>query len=518
MTQHRTRRQFLADVGRAALVNCVGLGLAWEVGFLGARGIAFAGDLADAPGALSFGPLEPLVALLQETAPDRLLELLVDRLAKGTDLKTLLAAGALANARTFGGEDYVGYHVMMALGPAWTMAEELPAKRRALPVLKVLYRNTSRIQAFGGRKNEVLRELPAPSPLPSGDATPGEILRAVVRAKDVALAEGVYAALGQAPARPDGLLDDVLFAVEDDPGPSRGARVPGVDLSKVIGADTQDAAAAVCPLLREERGRPPRQLFGKVRSCFQLLEAHLLLDREPGTKPATTPVDATSRAIFEATPTTRPGSPPRPAEGVPRPTSRGDLPRGEPAALRDPGAPSPRQAGRRSGPSMATRWASTPPAPRTPGATSRAGHAAEHVRVPDPRPTRRPPTGSRRRHHVDAEPDARGRRQGHGTDPVKLLTQADEAIRAQDQTKVRDRPPLRGPRPPRASVFACCSGTQTEDGALHAEKYYRTVVEEFAATRPTFRWRHLDALARVTASEYGQTAAGIEEASKRLGV
>ena len=58
----------------------------------------------------------------------------------------------------------------------------------------------------------------------------------------------------------------------------------------------------------------------------------------------------------------------------------------------------------------------------------------------------------------------------------------------------------------------------TEDGALHAEKYYRTVVEEFAATRPAFRWRHLDALARVTASEYGQTAAGIEEASKRLGV
>ncbi len=30
----------------------------------------------------------------------------------------------------------------------------------------------------------------------------------------------------------------------------------------------------------------------------------------------------------------------------------------------------------------------------------------------------------------------------------------------------------------------------SEDGRLHSEKY-RTVTEEFAATRPAFRWRHL---------------------------
>ena len=52
----------------------------------------------------------------------------------------------------------------------------------------------------------------------------------------------------------------------------------------------------------------------------------------------------------------------------------------------------------------------------------------------------------------------------------------------------------------------------SEDGALHAEKYYRTVSEEFAATRAAFRWRQLTALARVTASEYGRPAAGCEEA------
>jgi hypothetical protein len=56
----------------------------------------------------------------------------------------------------------------------------------------------------------------------------------------------------------------------------------------------------------------------------------------------------------------------------------------------------------------------------------------------------------------------------------------------------------------------------SEDGALHAEKYYRTVTEEFAATRRAYRWRHLVALARVTASEFGQTAPGYAEARQLL--
>jgi hypothetical protein len=58
----------------------------------------------------------------------------------------------------------------------------------------------------------------------------------------------------------------------------------------------------------------------------------------------------------------------------------------------------------------------------------------------------------------------------------------------------------------------------SEDGALHAEKYYRTVTEEFAATRPAFRWRHLAGLARVTASEFGYPAPGMDEARRLLKV
>jgi hypothetical protein len=56
----------------------------------------------------------------------------------------------------------------------------------------------------------------------------------------------------------------------------------------------------------------------------------------------------------------------------------------------------------------------------------------------------------------------------------------------------------------------------SEDGALHAEKYYRTTTEEFERTRKPFRWRQLIALARVTASECGYPAPGYEQSCKLL--
>ena len=76
MSVHRTRRQFLADVGRGALVASVGFGLARELGFAP----AFADEASDV---LTFGALEPLVALMQETSADRLLSVLVGTPAIG---------------------------------------------------------------------------------------------------------------------------------------------------------------------------------------------------------------------------------------------------------------------------------------------------------------------------------------------------------------------------------------------------------------------------------------------------
>ena len=137
------RRAFLTDVGRGMLIASVGPVLAADL---------FPGRARadDAPERLSFGKLEPLVALMQETAPDKLLPLLVERLRNGADLTQLTTVAALANARAFGGEDYTAFHTMMAIAPAYHMSKELPEERRPLPIFKVLYRNSTCLQGHGG--------------------------------------------------------------------------------------------------------------------------------------------------------------------------------------------------------------------------------------------------------------------------------------------------------------------------------------------------------------------------------
>src|SRR5262249_56025315 len=101
----------------------------------------------------------------QETPADKLLPILIDHVKAGTKLGTLVAAAALANARTYGGEDYTGFHNFMALMPAYQMAGELPEARPPLPGLKVGYRKTRHMQEVGGRGQEVLHPV-APPPLP----------------------------------------------------------------------------------------------------------------------------------------------------------------------------------------------------------------------------------------------------------------------------------------------------------------------------------------------------------------
>jgi len=103
-------------------------------------------------------------------------------------------------------------------------------------------------------------------------------------------------------------------------------------------------------------------------------------------------------------------------------------------------------------------------------------------------------------------------------DPAQLLKEAEDAIKTNDQAGATAAVHRYGevggaPRP----VFDLMLGFAiSEDGALHAEKYYRTVSEELAALRPAFRWRQLVALARVSASEYGRPAPGHAEACKLL--
>ena len=200
-----SRRDFLAEVGRGMLVASLGTATAIELGL--------ASSLAEeSPQRLTFGPLEPLVSLMQETAPDKLLPILVAKLKAGMDLKTLVTSAALANVRAFGGQDYTGYHAFMALVPAYQIAGELSAERQALPVLKVLYRNSSRIQAQGFQHQDILHPVkPAESVAPNHS---GEVLRDAIRAVDWEGAESRFAAIANGPI--DETFNQLQPALEDE--------------------------------------------------------------------------------------------------------------------------------------------------------------------------------------------------------------------------------------------------------------------------------------------------------------
>jgi hypothetical protein len=112
--------------------------------------------------------------------------------------------------------------------------------------------------------------------------------------------------------------------------------------------------------------------------------------------------------------------------------------------------------------------------------------------------------------------------------PAELLKQAEGAIRENNQSLACAAVHRYGElgHDARGVFDLLLKYAISEDGRLHAEKYYRTVQEEYAQMRPAFKWRQLTALARVTASQYGYDrqdkhgyrAPGFEEACRLLGV
>tara|TARA_B100000029_G_scaffold453641_2_gene479634 strand:- start:329 stop:964 length:636 start_codon:yes stop_codon:yes gene_type:complete len=100
----RNRREFLEHVGSGMLIAGLGSSLAGDLGV----STAFADEADDL---LDFGELQPLVSLLQETPANKIQPILVKKLKEETtDLRQLIAAAALANAETFGGEDNADVH------------------------------------------------------------------------------------------------------------------------------------------------------------------------------------------------------------------------------------------------------------------------------------------------------------------------------------------------------------------------------------------------------------------------
>jgi hypothetical protein len=513
------RRDFLRDVGRGALAVSIGAGLAADMG-LGTV------QAADAPDALNFGKLESLVCLLQETPAGKLLPLLVERLQSGTTLKELVAAGALANARTFGGEDYVGFHTVMALAPSYHMAQELPADRQALPVLKVLYRNTNRIGEKGGRKQEVLRTVKPGTP-PAD--TPGDAaLLATVKRKEMDGAEQLFAGLARTPEE---ALNNVLTTVEDQQDVHRIV-LPyrSWDLLPIVGREhahtllRQSVRFCVKGEMnrRSDYGAEARALLPKLFDRFKL----------PREKAFTRTADDEwiahlSQTIFSGTPT-------QAAEAAAEALHEGFTADSVAEALvlatnqlvlRDNGRPGAeggdKVPGTVHGDSIGVHACDSANAWRNLASVGNARHQAACLILGAYQAAR--DRVDRGGDFLKWEPYPRldAREKVKAKDPQGLLKEAEDALKNRDQAGATAAIAAYGalPKPAARPVFdLLLRYSISEDGALHAEKFYRTVTEEFQFIRPAFRWRQLIALARVVASEHGLRAPGYEEACKLLRV
>ena len=512
------RREFLAEVGKGMLVAGVGSALAIDLG------LAPPTLAADANGRLTFGPMEPLVALMQETPAEKLLPAVLERIGAGTDLRQLVAAAALANARTFGGQDYDGYHAIMALAPSYQMGCELPEAQRALPVLKVLYRNTNHIQKMGGKNHETLHPV-EPAAVPAGESG-AEALRAATRRQDMEAAERAFAALVQRPL--DEAYHDLQFVVQDY-----------IDVHRVVLAwrswvlldftGKEYAHTLLRQSVRfcvdEEKGIHRYKNSGEeaLRALLpKLLDRHGLANRSPGDR---RPDDAWTEQISQLIYASRRD---QAAEAVAEALAEGIAPEavGEAISLaanqlvlHDPG--------RKRADSPAKPIGSVHGASVGVHASDAANAWRNIARVSDRRNIYASlivgayhTAGQSGGLNPQGYPFAEHREKVRNVAPEALLAEAEAAIKAKDQARACALVHRYGElgRPARPVFDLLLRYAISEDGALHAEKYYRTVTEEFANTRPSFRWRQLAALARVTASEYGYPAPGVAEARRLLKV
>lgn len=531
----RRRREFLTEVGRGMLIAGAGYATAVDLGLARAVGDA---DLAqDVPHELSFGDREPLVRLLQDTPADRLQPLLIERWKTGTPLHELVAAAALANARTFGGEDYIGFHTMMALTPAWRMSQELPTEQSPLPILKVLYRNSHRIQEHGGHASEILHPLSsaadAASSAGAGAGSHAAQIREAVLRKDGAAAERLLAeSVQQSPA--DGFND--LLAIVQENAEVHRVVLPyrAWDLLELVG--TQHALTmlrqSVRYCVKSERSGYPDYARGGSQLLPRLFDQFRLADHVPGSRLADDQwVEQLSQTIFRSTPE-------QAAEAVAAALAEGfgvsaigealTLATNQ-LLLRDPGRPQEQSQpnkppGSVHGDSIGVHACDSANAWRNMAAISNPRNSMACLILGAWQAAfDRTARGGEfltwkawplEEHLAAVTEDASART------VEQRLQLLDAAIRRNDQATASAVVAAleSAGQPARAVLDVLLRYAISEDGALHAEKFYRTVSQEFADTRPAFRWRHLIALARVTASEFGAPAPGMAQARELLRV
>jgi hypothetical protein len=412
----------------------------------------------------------------------------------------------------------------MALAPAYRMAQELPTEQQPLPVLKVLYRNANRIQEFGGRKNEILHEVDEET-LPAGVEV-GAHLQEVARTGDIEKADRAFAGAMKAPIGE--AFNHLQFEVQDE-----------VDVHRVVLAwrawDTLDLAGrewAHC-LLRQsirycanteksmiERGHarsPVRTVLPK------LLDQYNLLGREMGTKVGDDAwLKQLAQTIFRGT---REQAADAVAQAIVEGYNHEEI--GEAISLaanllvlHDPGRPE--------------QWANSDKPVGSCHGDSVGVHASDAanawrniIRVSTPRNVIASlivgafhTGGQSGRSNPQPYPFTEHLAEIKSEDARTLLAETETAIRAKEQFRAAALIARYGAlgHASRPVFDLLLKFATSEDGALHAEKYYQTVRSEFESMRASVRLGQLVALARVSASEYGHRSAGYEEARKLLKV
>ena len=533
----QNRRAFLGSVGQGMLVAGVGTSLAQAMDL--APGL---GDSAwDQPGLFPSGlgtsegrEIERLAGVMRDTPVAKLNKKLVAELRDGTKLETLVGAGALCNARAFGGRDYEGYHVFMALEPAYAMSKHLPKKLAPLPVLKVLHRNARRMQRVGKRTKMPAMDL---AEFTKGDAPEsigkaGLALRERMRAQDMRGSEKLFAQLCKDVGyeRAYAALQPL---VNDDINVHRIVlQWRAWDMLRFAGKD--HAHAMLRQSLRycvdeeqilHRRNKP----IPRLRAVLpKLLDQHGLLGKKLGTRK---PDDAWVRkfaqlVLWKNRETAADAVAAALAEGIDS-NSIGEALSiaSTELILHDPGDPR-----RRNGVHGASVGVHA----------SDAANAWRHVARVQPHAQRvaslvvagyhtagqsgrvnKQPIGFEAKSKAmrrDGAVDASASKGGDARSPEALLRTAERAITKRDQlgacAAIHAYAECGGA--PKAAFDMMLRYAISEDGALHAEKYYKTAHEEYHSTRPAFRMRQLVALARVTASEFGEPAPGVREARKLL--
>ena len=136
MSSHVSRRRFLQSTAAGGAV----LGLN-ELDFLSGLPQLRAADVQPEPGRVRLrAEIEPLVTLIEESPRNKLIEVIADRIRRGTSYKDILAALMLAGVRNIRPRPSVGFkfHAVLVVNSAHLATLASPDHERWLPLFWAL--------------------------------------------------------------------------------------------------------------------------------------------------------------------------------------------------------------------------------------------------------------------------------------------------------------------------------------------------------------------------------------------